>query len=212
MDGRAHQRDKGTDIYPADMLPYYTNTDQAWVRAREFLDKPEFINVFRRFQVQDPSTGQWYGFGEAELVRDNNGHPVVGQMMYIRESVHSPLESNQDKLQENKDFAITTREAQLAGPAPNTGTDLENFPTRIGLGYYMMDINAFTDKDLAAPGPYDWPVTDNLRPDWILAGGQPKNLFTCPWKPCCPQTRRICWFQLCLRYILLCLGGTKGTA
>lgn len=174
VDGRAHQRDMGTALYPTAMLPYYINTDQAWVKAREFLQKPEFIDVFRRFQVQDSNTGQWYGFGQAELVRDQNDLPVVGQVMYIRESVHSPLTENAANAQENKDFAITTREAQLAGPGPD-GADGENYPTRIGLGYYMMDINAFIPEDLTAAGPYVWPVTDHLRPDWQREGGQPKN-------------------------------------
>lgn len=186
VDGRAHHRDKGTDLYPKDTAPGHLNTDEAWAAAREFIQRPEFIFALRRFQVQDPETGQWYGFGQSELVRDEKGLPVVGQIMYVRETVHSPLAHRQTSPQE-EDFAVSTLEAQLAAPGPD-GRDSQNYPTRIGLGYYMMDINAFVPEDLTAPGHYAWPVTQHLRPDWQEAGGQPKNPVYLPFEALLPTT------------------------
>ncbi|WP_003543732.1 FAD-dependent oxidoreductase [Desulfotomaculum nigrificans] len=174
VDGRAYIRDKGSSGYPPDMLAGQLTVDEAWLKARRFLQTPDFIKVLHRFQVQDPATGQWYGFGQADLVYDDNGQPVVGQTMYIRETVHSPLSGKLTPGTENSNFAVTTGEAQQAGPNPG-GADARNYRNRVGLGYYMMDINAFTPEDLKASGRYDWPVTKHLRPDWQQAGGQPKN-------------------------------------
>lgn len=174
VDARAHRRDKGSQRYPNGSLPGQLTTDQAWVEAREFLQNQEFIDVLRQFKIQDPVSGEWYGFGDAELVRDKSGLPVVGDILYIRESAHSPLSGKIGPGTENNNFAIATRETQMASPNP-TGPDAENYAGRIGLGYYMMDINAFVPEDLRASGSYDWPVTKHLRPDWQRDGGQPKN-------------------------------------
>ncbi|WP_139257413.1 FAD-dependent oxidoreductase [Desulforamulus aeronauticus] len=186
VDGRAHQRDKGSSLYPSDLLPEHLNVDEAWVKAREFINTDTFIDTLREFKVQNPSTGEWYGFGEAELVRENHNLPIVGQSMYIRESLHSATSNELNTNEENNHYAITTNEAQSA-QSHASGTDADNYQTRIGLGYYMMDINAFVPEDLKATGQYDWPVTKHLRPDWEAAGGQPKNPVYLPLEALLPS-------------------------
>ncbi len=56
------------------------------------------------------------------------------------------------------------------------GSDRDLYPSRIGLGYYLMDINAYRPDDLQHEGKYVWPVTEWLRPDWLRSGGEP----SCP--------------------------------
>lgn len=181
VDARAHQRDKATASYPSNTLRDHLTVDEAWINAREFLTKPDFINTLRQFKVQDSKTGEWYGFGEAELVLDEKSLPVVGEQMYIRESVHSPQTDQLAPGTENTPFAVTSNEAQKAGSNSYKGADVSNYQSRIGLGFYMMDINAFEAKDLKASGTYDWPVTKNLRPDWHQEGGEPKNPVFLPF-------------------------------
>lgn len=185
VETQAHARDRETKNYPKDTQHKHLDTDQAWSKAREFLKEADFIQVLRQFKVQDPAAGQWYGFGDAEIVLDK-GQPVVGQVMYIRESVHSPLSDKPSPGTENTDFAVTTREAQGAG-AYDSGLDQGDYQQRVGLGYYMMDINAFVAKDLKASGVYDWPVTKHLRPDWQTAGGEPVNPVYLPFGALLPQ-------------------------
>lgn len=224
VDARAQERDKGSKRYPADTPPGHLNVDQARVKARQFLQNPDFINTLRQFKVQDPATGHWYGFGEAELVRDSRGLPVVGQVMYIRESVHSPLSGQSDHGTENTNFAVSTEEAQRAG-ADSKGADAENHPTRIGLGYYMMDINAFIPNDLKASGSYNWPVTKHLRPDWQEAGGEPTNPVYLPFEVLLPaKTENLlipgyaagissfAWAELRVLPNLAVLGDAAGVA
>ncbi|AEG61852.1 FAD-dependent oxidoreductase [Desulforamulus ruminis] len=186
VDARAHRRDQGSRRYPSDLLPGQRTVDQAWLQAREFLQNPQFLQALRQLKVQDPATGQWYGFEQVELAKDAQGLPVVGEVMYIRESVHSPLAGKTGPGTENSRYAVTTREAQMAGPS-SAGADADNYPRRIGLGYYMMDINAFIPEDLKASGAYDWPVTKHLRPDWQREGGQPKNPVYLPFEALLPS-------------------------
>lgn len=186
VDARAHQRDKGSTNYPSNTLSEHLTVDNAWVKARQFLNNPDFMNTLREFKVQDPKTGQWYGFGEAALVLDQKGLPVAGEQMYIRESVHSPQTEHLAPGSENSAFAVTTSEAQKAGSGNSEGNDINNYESRIGLGYYMMDINAFVPQDLKAAGHYDWPVTRYLRPDWYQGGGEPANPVYLPFETLLP--------------------------
>ncbi|GAB6179370.1 FAD-dependent oxidoreductase [Desulfotomaculum defluvii] len=186
VEAQAHARDKETNNYPKNTPIKHLTTDQAWSKARGFLKEPDFIHALRQFKVQDHATGQWYGFGDAEIVLGKDNQPVVGQVMYIRESVHSPIADNIEVETENNNFAVTTEEVQGAG-AHRNGLDQDNYQQRIGIGYYMMDINAFISKDLKDSGVYDWPVTKHLRPDWHAAGGEPVNPVYLPFETLLPK-------------------------
>lgn len=172
VDGRAHERDKGSKLYPNDVISEHRTTDQGWIEARNILADSSFLEALRQFKVD--MNGNSYGFGEAELIKDQDGQPVVGELLYIRESVHG-LQNDNSNINENLDFAVTTQEASLAGNEPSDGSDKDNYSERIGLGYYLMDINAYEPKDLMKNGEYIWPVTGYLRSDWQIEFGQPTN-------------------------------------
>lgn len=183
VDGRAHQRDKGTARYPAKAQPNHLNTDQAWLAARNILQHPDFLEALRQFKVSDGRNT--YGFADVTLVLDSAGKPVVGEVMYLRETVHSTLAQNDylsESENENESFAVTAVETQHAGATPGEGSDLGNYPDRIGLGYYMMDINAYQWEDLKISGEYQWPVTGYVRPDWQESGGEPRNPVYLPFQ------------------------------
>lgn len=180
VDARAHERDKGSRLYPQETVPDHRSTDKAWVEARDFLLNPDFIETLRLFMVREG--GQNYGFSGADLVLDDGGKPQVGEIMYIRESVHGmswaegPVQGK-----ENTAYEVTTQETQHAGRTSGDGADRDNYSDRIGLGYYMMDINAYQPQDLKAHGDYVWPVTEWVRKDWLESGGEPTNPVYLPY-------------------------------
>ena len=79
VDGRAYDRDKGTTHFPSDMRSDYKTVDDAWVAAKEILTTTKFKRALQAFP----------GFKDAELVLDENGEPVVGDVLYLRETIHS---------------------------------------------------------------------------------------------------------------------------
>ncbi|OIQ55254.1 FAD dependent oxidoreductase [Moorella thermoacetica] len=177
VDGRANSRDRGHDAYPGDMAPGALDTDTAWQRARQLLDDPEFIRALRRF----------HGFGEAEVVRDAAGRPVTGDILYLRETVHTVMDPGEaGPGTENNNYALNAAAALGAGSGPAEGQDLGNYANRIGLGFYWQDINAYHFSDLkGSDGRYRWPVTPFLRPDYPQItpgpGGWPRNPVYIPF-------------------------------
>ncbi len=207
VDGRACLRDRGTARYPA-VREDYLDVDTARLKAREMLKNPAFLEALRQFSTVNPATGQRYGFAGAELVRDSRGEPVVGDILYLRETIHLPLDAEKvGHGTENTNYALTAKACQGAGDGSENGTtpdrngkavlqratakdyrtilhgaDAANYPTRIGLGYYAMDINAYTCRDLKQNGVYTWPVTGTVRPDWEQKGGEPQNPVYLPYR------------------------------
>ncbi len=186
VDGRVHARDLAAGTAFAENQVRGKNHDQAWVKARQFLAQPDFLEALRQFRVAT-SEGK-YGFAQAELVYAQDGLPQVGDVMYIRESVHGISRNSREQAssratagRENEVFALTTTEVQHAGSAAADGADQDNYQQRIGLGYYLMDINAYRFEDLQQEGLYQWPVTGNLRSDWQEQGGQPVNPVYLPF-------------------------------
>ena len=170
VDGRAQERDRGTARFPVSGVANQKTVDQAWREARDVLQQPEFLEALRQFKVSEE--GKMYGFGEARLVLDEKNLPLVGEVMYLRETVHHIAGSEP---------ALTTRQVQQAGSNAENGADKVNYEERIGLGYYMMDINAFRSEDLLQEDSFVWPVTEYLRPDWLETGGQPVNPVYLPY-------------------------------
>jgi len=186
VDGRADARDRGTSRYPT-TLPGALDTDTARARAVAVLQSPEFLRALRQFSVTDPRTGRRYGLQQASLVKDAQGRPVVGDMLYLRETVHLPLDpARTGNGTENDNYALTPAACQGAGGAVSggnvAGADAANYATRIGLGFYAMDINAYSYRDLKEGGIYGWPVTGRDRPDWRQRGGEPKNPVYLPYR------------------------------
>ena len=166
VDGRANARDRWHDTFPGDLVPGALDTDTAWQRARQMLANPDFLRALRRFA----------GFEEAEVVRDGQGRPVTGGMLYLRETIHSVMDPREaGPGTEDRNYALTAMAVHGAGPGPDTGSDAGNYVNRIGLGFYWQDINAYHFADMqGAGGRYRWPVTPHLRPDYPLTGPGPR--------------------------------------
>lgn len=158
VDGRAYDRDYGTSIFPK-MKDHYKTVDQAWVEAKSMLEKPEFLPALRSFP----------GFSQASLVLDNQKKPVVGQILYLRETIHSAQSSSaRANGTENTNYAISTKEVELAGDRVEAGEDYtNNYKRRIGLNKYPIDINAYKFEDLKKDGQFVWGsnVAENVRGD-----------------------------------------------
>lgn len=151
VDGRAYDRDKGTTHFPSDMRSDYKTVDDAWVAAKEILTTTKFKRALQAFP----------GFKDAELVLDENGEPVVGDVLYLRETIHSAQSSSaRANDTENSNYALRATDFLKAGTADN-----RNYAKRMGLNAYQIDVNAYKFEDLKPNGSYQWPVTGFVRSD-----------------------------------------------
>lgn len=148
VDGRAYNRDKDTAIFPKDMRSDYKTVDDAWVEARNFIQKQEFMDAVNQFP----------GLKQAELVLDADGKPVVGEVLYLREVIHSAQSSTaRDNGTYDNNYALHQSDCLNAGASSTDGEDARNYAKRIGLNFYLADINAYQFKDLKnAKGQYIW--------------------------------------------------------
>jgi hypothetical protein len=101
------------------------STDEAMGLAREEIKSARFLKAFHRFP----------GFEKAALVYDNAGFPITGEVLYLRESIHT--------VDIDGKYALTGDEVRGAGNATMIGTDQDNYLTRVGLGRYYMDVNGY---------------------------------------------------------------------
>ena len=161
VDGRAYNRDLTGDtsyLFPSDMRSDYKTVDDAWVAARKVLDYPDFLPALRSF----------LGFEGADLVRDKNGDPVVGNSLYLRETIHSAFSSS-DRANgtEDTNYALSAKDFWNPGATKNTGNDSRHYAKRMGLNYYGLDINAYKFEDLKQNGQYilGHEVTEAARSD-----------------------------------------------
>ena len=161
VDGRAYNRDLTGDtsyLFPSDMRSDYKTVDDAWVATRKVLDYPDFLPALRSF----------LGFEGADLVRDKNGDPVVGNSLYLRETIHSAFSSS-DRANgtEDTNYALSAKDFWNPGATKNTGNDSRHYAKRMGLNYYGLDINAYKFEDLKQNGQYIWghEVTEAARSD-----------------------------------------------
>ena len=161
VDGRAYNRDLTGDtsyLFPSDMRSDYKTVDDAWVAARKVLDYPDFLPALRSF----------LGFEGADLVRDKNGDPVVGNSLDLRETIHSAFSSS-DRANgtEDTNYALSAKDFWNPGATKNTGNDSRHYAKRMGLNYYGLDINAYKFEDLKQNGQYIWghEVTEAARSD-----------------------------------------------
>ena len=179
VDGRAHERDKEYGLYPTDVREDYTSVDCAYRAARRVLDSDLFIKALRSFS----------GFENAELVRDENGKPVTGNTLYLRETIHIARNSSiRYPNTEDINYAVTTKHCATAGDNRRHGRDIENYPERIGLNYYWTDINAYKVDDLIdESGKYiwGWEVSRKLRPDISIDNASPYNPVYIPYPFIC---------------------------
>ena len=115
------------------------NVDDAWVDARAFLKNhaSEVLAALREFP----------GFESANFVYDSSGYPVVGDVLYIRETVHMAIQSTYSGSNaENANYQVGTLEALRAGTGSGNGSDKANYSHRIGLAHYGADIHPILRK------------------------------------------------------------------
>lgn len=176
VDGRAYNRDKGTTLFPTDMRSDYKTVDDAWVQARNFIkNTPDFLKALRCFQ----------GFENACLVMDNTGCPVVGKVLYLRETIHMSRDSaKRGNGTEDTNYALTASACNKAGAGSADGKDSVCYASRIGLNYYYSDINAYKFGDMKSDaGEYIWggAVGDKLRPLLGVTGQTPAHPVYVPY-------------------------------
>ncbi len=177
VDGRAYYRDRNTSRYPSNKRTDYKDVDQAWADARNFLknNATEFINAIKEMD----------GFANADFVYGSNGHPVIGDILYLRETIHAMNASrNTSNGTENSNYQFTTAECSNAGDSSDNGADASNYSSRIGLGFYQTDINAYKFEDLKdSSGNYIWgvDVQSRLRPDIGITPDTPYNPVYIPY-------------------------------
>ena len=174
VDGRANYRDIGTEFYPDYVLTGSKTTDEAWIAGREFLkNNAEFLNALRQFD----------GFSNVDFVCED-GYPVVGEVLYIRETVHMAIESTERTNQSENNYEVTTTEELLAGSNSTTGSDIVNYASRIGLAYYNADVHPYTYEDmLDVNGNYISGLESyrKMRPDLNLTSNSPDNPVYVPY-------------------------------
>lgn len=168
VDGRANDRDRGTAFFP-ELLPGSLTTDEAWRRAVGFLSGtlPEYPGSGEAFLA---AIRRVPGFEEADFVRKTDGTPVVGDVLYLRETVHTARDADGISHGSEENYSVSTRDVQTAGSGSTTGGDAGHYETRIGLGYYDCDLHPFVWEDLKdGQGNYLWNYESytNIREDAV---------------------------------------------
>ncbi len=179
VDGRACKRDEGnSSIYPQDMRSDYRDVDEAYADAVGFINnnKSYIENALRSYT----------GLGTTvEIVTDEEENAIVGDVLYLRETVHMAIYSyNRANGTEETNYQLGSTECNWSGEIPTGGYDTGNYSTRIGLNYYWSDINAYKRADLQnTSGAYIWgeEIGQILRPDMWVTGSTPLNPVYVPY-------------------------------
>lgn len=141
VDGRSHYRDDAANtVFKVNRHFNSMTTDDAWLKARNFVRShvSELETAFRSIP----------GLENASIVKDDAGYPVVGDQLYIRETVHGSTNSaNRAHGTSNSNYRVTQLAAQYAGSSTNNGEDRGYYATRIGLGFYYCDIYPYEPSD-----------------------------------------------------------------
>ncbi|MCU7666868.1 FAD-dependent oxidoreductase [Bacillus thuringiensis] len=131
-------------------------------KAIEEIQSNEFISMIRKLP----------GLDKTELVLNKNGKPVVGDIMYLRESIHS--------MNEDGTFSLTKKDTLELG-------DEKHYKRRIGLGFYNFDSNTYKKGEaLSEPRtvnpwyvPYDVLIS---TPTNLLIPGYAANMDSYTWR------------------------------
>ena len=143
VNGMMQELDRGTSRWPVAELtdPGQWSADEAYRFALAELEKPyllESLQGLERPRLLE-ALQRFPGFENLEFVRGRDGRPVVGEVLYLRETVHA--------LQEDGSFALPAQAVRHAGDLPADGADARLYNTRVGLGLYYVDINAYRKGD-----------------------------------------------------------------
>ena len=163
VDGRSFSRDDDAQtVFKVERKFKYKTTDEAWITAKSFIKnhKTEIETAFQYFN----------GFSGATIIFDDHNEPVVGDMLYIRESVHMSKLPGSRIHNSESNYQITKDEVRTAGATPTTGSDAGNYSRRIGVGFYFCDIHPYRPCDLVnSSGGFLWgtEAAANMRSDAI---------------------------------------------
>lgn len=161
VDARKSWRDKvaGNGLYPeSDEL----DPEEARELAVAELKSPAYWEMIRKLP----------GFAKAEPVLEN-GEPVVGDILYLRESIHA-----KNKPGDAKEHALTKADVMDGGEAL--------YDHRIGVGFYNFDSNTYQKQEsLTNPLHEPWYVPyESIRtPDIanLLLPGYAANIDSYSW-------------------------------
>ncbi|MDI6711207.1 MAG: FAD-dependent oxidoreductase [Bacillota bacterium] len=138
VDGRLQQIDRGTPHWPQDSPPGTWDIDTAYREAVAEVQSPAFLAALRSLP----------GFSGVELVRRPDGSPVVGEILYLRETIHAVTDADAVAPgTSNTNYALTPAHVRGAGPDAFHGLDRENYPWRVGLGFYLVDLHGYLKND-----------------------------------------------------------------
>ncbi|MFR3786730.1 MAG: FAD-dependent oxidoreductase [Agathobaculum desmolans] len=160
------------------MVSRAKNVDDAWADARAFLKNhaSEVLAAMREIP----------GFESANFVYDSSGYPVVGDVLYIRETVHMAIKSTYSGSNaENANYQVGTLEALRAGTGSGNGSDTANYFHRIGLAHYGADIHPYSPADCKnSSGDWIWNYDGNrkMRPDLNIQDNAPANPVYLPYE------------------------------
>lgn len=189
VDATKELKDEGTYRYPRNEL---MSVDEGYAKARKMVESDEFLTALRDFP----------GFASARISR-------IADMLYIRESVHSSLYPKPGYF----GFAVRADHLTRAGRDQYTGTDSENYKTRIGLAFYQMDTQGYLDKD-----PWEEHFEDQTRvnpkfPAYIpyeaLLNPNLRNVLVCGYGL---NASSIAWYALRVLPNQMVMGDAAGMA
>ena len=187
VDGRYDARDRDELDNTESRSPW--DRDQAYRRLEDAIGGQRFTAALQAFP----------GFETARVAQTDGGDPVVGDVLYLRETIHT----------DDGGFTLSRKHVEDAGEGPETGADSSLYDSRIGLAYYWLDNNGYArprrgehgslePTDNPAYVPYEALVAES-RPNLLLPG----------------YATRIsseAWFELRVLPNLCVLGDAAGAA
>ena len=160
VDGTLHERDIQSGLRERSSL--YMTTDEAWQKAREFIkdNEEEMLSVYRSLGYEN---AEFVRYSEVPEMNDGSHASddiVCGDILYIRETIHSVIDENSIGVgTENTNYAITPNDALYAGGI-NSGNDMPDSRyrnTSIALAKYNPDIHPYVfDNIIDDEGYYCW--------------------------------------------------------
>ncbi|MHB0977079.1 MAG: FAD-dependent oxidoreductase [Candidatus Aquicultorales bacterium] len=153
VDTRAFEKDRGTDFFPSDAPADALTYDHGYVALRSEIESGRWIRAISE------------GLGMPDLKLR-----AVASTMYVREGCHSMLDpKKRGHGTEETNYAVSTKDAILAGRAGQEGQDGRHYWQRIGIAHYGIDLHAYAFGDLHDPHPdrFYWrpEVEQRIRPD-----------------------------------------------
>ena len=197
VDGRAHERDRGTALFPSDMRPDYHTTDQAWVGARNYILQNK-SDIEAAIKDSITRTGSHPISCDSVEICMNGSWPIVAPALYLRETVHTTINPfnnfHGSEMDESVDpitgqstfssnYAVSPNE-NILSESVNPYGDSANWAHSIGLTNYNSDINAYQRSDLKLSSGEDiWGecITKKLRPDLVERFGWQKHYNNPSW-------------------------------